>query len=219
MNRVLTSAERSRLDHFPDKDVLLWSLWAGKETAYKILVKDNPDLPFLPKTCEVHLDEYGLRGTSTDPGSCNPHIDGAVATPHGIIPIRLYRRCTYIHAIGLSQGETLFDYVFWRVEVLPNLTGVDSLEVESRIVRQALKRCVATHLGWNEKDMEIRRMESGSRPGPPRLYYQGKRTTLDLSLSHDGNFGAYAVLIQDPDADAKGPSYPAAGCEMENPAH
>ena len=69
------------------------------------------------------------------------------------------------------------------------MKGVDSLEVESRIVREALKRCVATHLGWNPKDMEIRRTEAGSRPGPPRLYYQGKKTTLILSLSHDGHFG------------------------------
>ncbi len=215
VNRILTPAERVRLDQFPEKDVLLWALWAGKEAAFKVLAKRDPALPFIPRAYEVHLDDYGLRGTSTDAGACNPHVEGAVLTPEGAIPLRLYRRCTYIHALALSNGEDYFDYVFWRVEVLPDMKGVDSLEVESRIVREALTRCVATHLGWNQKDMEIRRTESGNRPGPPRLYYQGKRTTLDLSLSHDGHFGAYAVLIQKPERDARGPAQPDAGCAQE----
>ncbi|HEX7505119.1 MAG TPA: 4'-phosphopantetheinyl transferase superfamily protein [Syntrophales bacterium] len=218
ISRVLTPAERVRLDQFPEKDVLLWALWAGKEAAFKILAKSDPALPFIPRAYEVHLDDYGLRGTSAEAGSCNPHVEGAVLTPEGTIPLRLYRRCTYIHALALSNGEDYFDYVFWRVEVLPEMKGVDSLEVESRIVREALKRCVATHLCWNQKDMEIRRTESGSRPGPPRLYYQGKRTTLDLSLSHDGHFGAYAVLIQKPERDARGPRPSTTECEQEKPA-
>ena len=218
VSRILTPAERVRLDQFPDKDVLLWALWSGKEAAFKVLAKRDPALPFIPRAYEVHLDDYGLRGTSADAGTCNPHVEGAVLTPDGAIPLRLYRRCTYIHALALSNGEDYFDYVFWRVEVLPDMKGVDSLEVESRIVREALKRCVATHLGWNQKDMEIRRTESGSRPGPPRLYYQGKRTTLDLSLSHDGHFGAYAVLIQKPERDARGAAQPDTGCSQEKPA-
>ncbi len=218
VSRILTPAERVRLDQFPEKDVLLWALWAGKEAAFKVLAKSDPARPFIPREYEVHLDDYGLRGTSTDAGACNPHVEGAVLTPEGTIPLQLYRRCTYIHALALSEGEDYFDYVFWRVEVLPELKGVDSLEVESRIVREALKRCVATHLGWNQKDMEIRRTESGSRPGPPRLYYQGKRTTLDLSLSHDGHFGAYAVLIENPERDVRGPVQPDAGCAQEKPA-
>lgn len=218
VSRVLTPAERKRLDQFPEKDVLLWALWSGKEAAFKVLAKEDPALPFIPRAYEVHLDDYGLRGTSTDAGSCNPHVEGVVLTPEGTIPLQIYRRCTYIHALALSEGEEFFDYVFWRVEVLPEMKGVDSLEVESRIVREALKRCVATHLGWNQKDMEIRRTETGNRPGPPRLYYQGKRTTLDLSLSHDGHFGAYAVLIEEPEKDVKGPRPSATGCEQEKPA-
>jgi hypothetical protein len=59
---------------------------------------------------------------------------------------------------------------------------------------------------------------SGNRPGPPRLFCQGKLTTLDLSPSHDGNFGAYAVLIQEPEKDAKGPGPSAAECEREIPS-
>lgn len=178
----------------------MWSLWAGKETAYKILVKDRPDLPFIPRACEVHLDEDDKRGPSMDSGSCNPPVEGTVKTPHGVIPIRIYRRCTYIHAIGLSKGENLFDHVLWGIEVLPDQTGVDWPEVESRIARQALKRRVATQMGWNENEMEIRRTESVSRLGPPRLYYQGRRTTMDLSLSHDGRFGACAILMFNPEA-------------------
>ena len=204
----MTPAERKRLDQFPEKDVLLWALWSGKEAAFKVLAKEDPALPFIPRAYEVHLDDYGLRGTSTDAGSCNPHVEGVVLTPEGTIPLRLYRRCTYIHALALSEGEEFFDYVFWRVEVLPELKGVDSLEVESRIVREALKRCVATHLGWNQKDMEIRRTEAGNRPGPPRLYYQGKRTTLDLSLSHDGHFGATPCSSRSRRKTREGPGLP-----------
>jgi len=216
INRVFTPAERNRIKNFPEPDVLLWALWAGKEAAFKVLAKKDPALPFIPRNYEVHLDDYGLRGTSTDAGTCNPHVEGAVLTPEGTVPLRIYRRCTYIHALALSEGEEYFDYVFWRVEVLPELKGVDSLEVESRIVREALKRCVATHLGWNQKEMEIRRTETGSRPGPPRLYYQGKRTTLDLSLSHDGHFGAYAVLMLSPDDRPSKSDQPDLTCQAED---
>lgn len=183
--------------------MLLWALWAGKEAAFKALAKKVPALPFIPRDFEVHLDDCGLRGTSTDAGRRSPRVEGAVLTPEGTVPLRIYRRCTYIHALALSEGEEDFDCIFWRVEVLPGIQGADSLEAESRIIRKALIRRVAAHLGWNRKEMEIRRTESGNRPGPPRLYYQGKRTTLDLSLSHDGRFGAYAVLMPSPDRQAR----------------
>ncbi len=72
VSRVLTPAERNRLDQFPEKDVLLWALWAGKEAAFKILAKSDPALPFIPRAYEVHLDDYGLRGTSRKPGPATP---------------------------------------------------------------------------------------------------------------------------------------------------
>jgi hypothetical protein len=102
------------------------------------------------------------------------------------------------------------------VAVRPEVTGVDSLAVDSRIGREALMRCVATHLGWNQKEMEIRRAESGSRPGPPRLYYQGKRPPLDLSLRHDGHFGAYAVLMLSPDDRPSKSGQPELSCQAED---
>jgi hypothetical protein len=38
-----------------------------------------------------------------------------------------------------------------------------------------------------------------------------------MSLSHDGHFGAYAVLIEEPEEDMKGPAHPV-GCGQEKPA-
>ena len=35
---MFTPAERNRIKNFPEPDVLLWALWAGKEAAYKVLV-------------------------------------------------------------------------------------------------------------------------------------------------------------------------------------
>ena len=87
-SRVFTPAERKRIESFPEPDVLLWALWAGKEAAFKVLAKKNPALPFIPRNYEVHLDDYGLRGTSTDAGTCNPHVEGAVLTPEGAVPLR-----------------------------------------------------------------------------------------------------------------------------------
>lgn len=213
---MFTPAERKRIESFPQPDVLLWALWAGKESAFKVLAKKDPALPFIPRQYEVHLDDDGLRGTSTDEGTCTPHVEGAVLAPEGAIPLRVYRRSTYIHALALSEGEEYFDYVFWRVEVLPELKGVDSPEEESRIVREALKRCVAAHLGWNRKELEIRRTESGSRRGPPRLYYRGKPTTLDMSLSHDGRFGACAVLMPGPDDRPSESDQPELSCRAKD---
>ncbi|OPY04324.1 MAG: hypothetical protein A4E67_02442 [Syntrophaceae bacterium PtaB.Bin038] len=213
---MFTSAESSRIRDFPEPDVLLWALWAGKEAAFKVLAKKDPALPFIPRIFEVRLDTCGLRAASTCAGTCNAPAAGAVLTPEGAIPLRVYLRGTCVHALALSGGEEYFDHVAWRVEVLPELKGVDAPEEESRIVREALKRCVAAHLGWNRKELEIRRTESGSRRGPPRLYYRGKRTTLDMSLSHDGRFGACAVLMPGPDGRPSESDQPELSCRAKD---
>ena len=43
----------------------------------------------------------------------------------------------------------------------------------------------------------VRRPNAGGRPGPPELLMDGRATGVDISLSHDGPFVAFAAIFRD----------------------
>ena len=66
----------------------------------------------------------------------------------------------------------------------------------SLFVRECLSRRLADIYHLNFREMEIRRAKKGSELQPPYLYYENKKAPFDISLSHDGQFVAYAFLKQ-----------------------
>ncbi len=159
---------------------MLWTLWAGKETAYKVMRKSHPEIVSIPRSYEVRLD--GPEGLQ----------DGTVKTPAGPVSIRFSEGTGTLHVFGMDDSGGL-EGLICGVERMDTraCAGVSPADLPSLRAREALIYRVAGYLECDPGDMEIRRAKDSRGSGPPRLYINGQASGLDISLSHDGRFVAY----------------------------
>jgi len=162
----------------------LWSLWACKETAYKVLNKSLRIISFLPQYWPVQLRRAGemIR-------------EGKVVIPGGDkVFVQLYSSEEYVHCIGAADPASLHK-IIWGIDPV-TVNGRGENIDPSPFVRQCLCRKLADIYKLDLGKMEIRRSKKGNELQPPLLYYEDKLAPFDVSLSHDGRFAAYAFIQQ-----------------------
>lgn len=183
LQRVFTSAERECISAAAAPDVMLWTLWAAKETAYKIASKADLLAVFTPRLYPVVLS----------PDDYEPTRSGVVYSPQGPVAIRVSITPDYLHCIGATQLSGILDHVLWDTERLsPAKEGGDP--DPSAAVRRIAGRRLAALLDVPAVDIDIRRFQDMDRWTPPTTYVEGQPARFDLSLSHDGDFVAYALV-------------------------
>ena len=190
MKKVFTDAEIRHIRASAQPDAVLWGIWAAKETAFKVVAKSCPDALFSPKKYNVRLYR---NDPSAHPGSVQT---GAVTTPDGCVAVKVFFHEGHIHCIGVSgnQGDLAtirHGHGYKQAEYGLQGDALPPSARESLAVRRLALRHIARCFGRNEADMEI----PGST-GPPLLYVNGRRDKIDISLSHDGRFVAYAFTLQ-----------------------
>ncbi|MDX9821266.1 MAG: 4'-phosphopantetheinyl transferase superfamily protein [Syntrophales bacterium] len=186
LKRVLTPVECLRVLLSRQGDAALWTLWAAKETAFKVLQKSAPEVPSRPRQYRVLLFPAPA---STDAGRPFRPVAGVVTTPQGSVQIRLYCTSRYVHCIGTDAPWSAMDAIQWQVNENP--AGSD----ESRRVREEATRHLARHFQEAPEEIHIRAV---GRTGAPSVYLGGRRTSIDLSMSHDGRFTAHAFSGEKP---------------------
>lgn len=175
---------------------MLWALWTGKEAAYKNIQKDNPDISSAPRRYRVTLDEQVTMDRERR-ASCPQErfFSGIVDTPRGTISLHTLMALDYVHSVALPfPYSATADRVFLKVEQL-RPPEQPSVSYESLYVRDAAIRQLAGYFSGNIQDIEIRRIRGLRGLGPPHVYFQGQPTSIDISLSHDGAFAAYAFTL------------------------
>ena len=60
LKKILTNAEIEFVQNAENPDAALWSLWACKETAYKVIKKSFPDAAFLPRRWQVTFNKIQI---------------------------------------------------------------------------------------------------------------------------------------------------------------
>lgn len=118
LQRVFTPPEREVIAAGSDPDVILWALWAAKETAYKIVSKFIQLADSIPRRYPVVLFT-GDHGPARSDSVC-----GMVFSPHGLIAIRLNIAADYLHCIGAASPDVL-DHVLWGTDRLPPVEDGD----------------------------------------------------------------------------------------------
>ena len=90
LKKILTNAEIEFVQNAKDPDATLWSYWACKETAYKVIKKSCLDAAFLPR-----------QWTVTFKSTKSKYSDGEVTVPgKSKIYIRLFSNSNYVHCVG-----------------------------------------------------------------------------------------------------------------------
>lgn len=192
INRVFTPDEQRQIVGSPDPETALWALWTGKETAYKIISK-RYSVSSSPRLYEVRLSRTDR---PERPDSCfseGKALSGFVDTPHGACYIQVIITHDYVHCIGNSVSSEAMDSVIWRVDRIDPAPG-DKPDFESTAVRKALKKHLSASCNKSTEDIEIRRAKGPRGLGPPFAYINGRQSDIDISLSHDGRFTAYAFV-------------------------
>jgi phosphopantetheinyl transferase (holo-ACP synthase) len=196
VNRVFTTSEQGQIFNSANTDTMTWAIWAGKETAYKIVSKCDPSASSTPRLYEVSLDCTDKFSKSDAFPAGGSSISGSVDTPYGQIYIRIFVTCDYVHCVGATAPLETTDAVVWHVDRISPDSEV-SPAYESMFVRDALKKHLSAYVDESPEDMEIRREKGTNGLNPPFVYLNGRRDEIDISLSHDGAFAAYAFTILD----------------------
>ena len=186
MQRVLNPDEQQAVLNSDHADSFLWAFWAAKESAYKAVSKIYPDVSSAPRRYPVILDSVKINNIAT----------GIVNTPHSTVPVKIFFNKEYVHCIGITgDALSLKNIVYDTEKINPEkIPGADSIsEKESLFARNLAKKHIASCLQIKEQDIQIIRHKNLNRINPPMIYVKGKKQEIDISLSHDGGFAAYAL--------------------------
>ena len=108
LKKILTNAEIEFVQNAENPDTALWSHWACKETAYKVIKKSCSGAAFLPRQWQVTFTK-----------SQSVYSDGEVIIlGREKIYIRLFSNTKYVHCVG-SNSITALDKLIWSVDAMP----------------------------------------------------------------------------------------------------
>ncbi len=175
--RVFNPRELSSITGSERPDSILWALWAAKEAAYKALSRYDPSVCSVPKRYPVIIDTGAFPPDAFS-------LQGSVTTPLGRMPVQIFIAGEMLHVIAAETPEALARVVF-RVERL----AADS-DDPSLFGRKILLDEVARRLCCSIDDLSVAREEQGA--GAPFLLFRDNRLPVEISLSHDGRFVAFA---------------------------
>lgn len=175
-------------------EAMLWALWTGKEAAYKAIQKDQGDITSIPRRYKVQFDRTEAREQAVSLLPGERRLLGTVDTPRGIINLETLITDRYVHSIATSGSPVAGTRIVWQVERMP--CEEPSPAYESSYVRAAAKRHLAQYLpGSSPQHIEIRRDHGPRGLCPPVVYLREHIAAIDISLSHEGAFAAYAFAI------------------------
>lgn len=209
LERVFTELERERINcaHRPDLEV--WLGWAAKESAYKVVSKLRGEVPvFVHRAFEVRWYDEGL---------ARPRL-GSVLYEGDIFPVQgaVDPEERFVHVFGASpraspaEATDLPPGIRWTVARIdrPGAPWLGSFEELSGRLTERERDAVhsvlsaAVRIGAKEEASKLLglasdRVEIVCRPGrfgrrPPSVLVDGMPAKIDVSLSHDGPWIAWA---------------------------
>ncbi len=196
LKRVFLPEEEDCLLADIQPDAMLWALWTGKEAAYKVRQKDYPDISSAPRRYRVDLARRDTSGRECILRPGTRAFAGTVATPRGIISLHTLIAPDYVHSVALSvPSSATADRVVMHAERM-HLAEQSSPSYESSYVREIAIRQLARTVNSSIHDIAIRRNQEPRGLGAPYVYVQGRLASIDISLSHDGAFAAFAFTLR-----------------------
>jgi hypothetical protein len=190
VERVFAKEERGRIFSSPNPKVSLWTYWAAKESAYKIMKKVEGEVVFAPSTWVVELEsEHG----------CG-RLRGSVSDGRRLFDLEMMRTGEWIHALA-----TLRSVPSEVVGILSDVERCPTCRDPSMAVRTLAVRALSEGLGFAAETLSI------DRSKPPRVVGPVQARGVDLSLSHHGRWISFAATLP-------GEGLPRAAASVHDPA-
>ena len=186
LDRVFTPEEQDLIRGTGQSaDAVLWALWAGKEGAYKALNKQAPFISAVPRRYKVVFAEKNPTAfyCKAGPGE----FPAVVETPVENVFLRIRFTPCYVHCLAMTAPVMQEKKVVFRV-----IKRYNSQDVPSDLHREA-RTLLSAMLNVSPALVEIHRTRTPMGYGPPHVVADGRLADVDISLSHDGIYGAVAV--------------------------
>jgi hypothetical protein len=201
LKKILTDTEIEQVRCSDDPDAALWSFWACKEAAYKVIQKQTSGAAFVPRRWSVNFQHPLVVGRNGHPEADEEQFDqapteftaGDVIIPdRKAIPVRLFSSLSYIHCVAADSLDAL-DKAIWRAVILPpEQNGIEN--DPSAFSRLCLARHLEVFFQEDHHHIKICRRKKDGDLLPPVAYLHDVQTDIDISLSHDGRWVAYAFI-------------------------
>jgi phosphopantetheinyl transferase (holo-ACP synthase) len=177
--RVFAADEREALRASSSAHPLRWTLWAAKESAYKVAKKLDPAVRFLPR-------DFVVRGVG----------EGQAVVMHetGPFDVQLHRTDQWVSAVAT---RTVANARSTRgpVDGGPVSSGIEHLGTHgadpSRTVREFARAALALRMNLPPGQIRI-----ATDRGIPVALWRDRKLPVDLSLSHHGRFVAWAWVAR-----------------------
>jgi phosphopantetheinyl transferase (holo-ACP synthase) len=213
LGRVFDAEEQEEIRAADLSDAELWCQWAAKEAGFKVISKVlGGPIPFVHRAFKVAwtarhpvdlearqpdeaLIRHGTVGHLGHEASVSVHLlPGAIhavaswSETAGTKPVRIKTRVARTDTPG-SRWEAPLRQLMRRFSD----READAIRSrESAAVRLGARDEVARLLGLDERRFEIVCAPGPASRRPPRVLLDGLETEIDLSLSHDGRWIAWA---------------------------
>ena len=150
--------------------------------------KKDALLSSIPRCYAVEFSEESqhINWRRNEAGEEEIVLTGEVDTPIERVSFRTVWTADYVHCLiiaGTCVTDPRASGYIW------NMQGVKDL---SQGLKQAALIPLASLLGACPSDLEIRRFPTALGDGPPHVLVKGELADIDISLSHDGVWGAAA---------------------------
>lgn len=168
--RVFSEPEFRLIESAPtdsDRHSLRWTLWAAKESTFKLVQQCDETLSFRPRAFDVRM-------TASDRAE--------VSFRGAIYSVDLDISEQRLHAVARSPESAVMP-----VSGIDRPDPIPTAIAASNLVRKQAVRTIGRHLGIAPESILI-------EGKIPRATQNGKRLPVDISLSHHGRFVAHAVL-------------------------
>lgn len=169
--RVFTPGERAQLLAARSAHRLRWSLWAAKESAYKVAQKLDPGVRFFPNAFVVRLLSDARAEVDHRIGCFQVWLDGADDWVHAL--------ATPLDGAGARPFSGVDRLDSGRLESIR--------ENASARVRDLARAALGSLLSITPFEIQI-----VAERGIPMARRQGESLPVDLSMSHHGRFVACA---------------------------
>jgi len=201
VNKIFTKTEQQQISASDMPDYMVWVLWAAKESAYKIINKRTGKRSYAPFLLEVemkdvmiapYLQKESKNIENKDRLDKRRILEGIVSAPDFKIHVQILVTPRFIYCTGCSDISSI-KKIEWGIENNSFVSDND----QSLLIRRSAEKHIARSVGKNIEDIRITRDIVEEKPGPPLVYINNEKSkAIDLTLTHDGPYSAYAFIKQ-----------------------
>ena len=221
MQKVFTAAEQQCIlsSSAIAPNTLLWLLWAAKEAAFKIIAKIIQQPAFIHtkfQTSAIEINnQQGQMIVQYEQYAMHIYTVITHNYIHAYGALGDFTTLDALEPVDALDAFNVLDsfdkYADAKLTTNNNLDILTQLNVSARqitteeqnaanstpstIIRMALKNSLAHSLHQQPDELQIVRASANNRMQPPYLLINGAPSTVNLSLSHHGDWIAWAFSI------------------------